>query len=161
MRGHRGVVRLPACRPITSCSKDSCRGAKARVPSASSALRREQRTIVFYEAVHRVAETLAALLRRVRRRTAARRSRASSRRRTSRSTTGTLAELAERLGSSIPLLGEFVIVVAGAAAAPPDETEARRVYALLAAELPPDKALKLTAAVTGVSRNVLYRLTRT
>jgi len=55
----------------------------------------------------------------------------------------------------------FVVVVAGAAAAAPDETEAERVYALLAAELAPDQALKLTAAVTGVSRNVLYRLTRT
>jgi hypothetical protein len=42
-----------------------------------------------------------------------------------------------------------------------DEAEARRVYALLATELAPDKALKLTSAVTGVSRNVLYRLTRT
>ena len=72
-----------------------------------------------------------------------------------------MAELAERLGSSIPLLGEFVIVVAGAAAAAPDEAEAQRVYALLAAELPPDQALKLAVAVTGVSRNVLYRLTRT
>ena len=59
------------------------------------------------------------------------------------------------------MLGEFVIVVAGAEAAAPDEAEAQRVYALLAAELAPDKALKLTAAVTGVSRNLLYRLTRT
>jgi 16S rRNA (cytidine1402-2'-O)-methyltransferase len=75
--------------------------------------------------------------------------------------TGTLAELAERLGSSIPLLGEFVLVIAGAAPAAPDEVEARRVYALLAAELAPDQALKLAAAVTGVSRNALYRLTRT
>ena len=59
------------------------------------------------------------------------------------------------------MLGEFVIVVAGAAAAAPDEAEARRVYELLAAELAPDQALKLAAAVTGVARNVLYRLTRT
>jgi 16S rRNA (cytidine1402-2'-O)-methyltransferase len=59
------------------------------------------------------------------------------------------------------LLGEFVIIVAGAEASTPDEVEARRVYALLAAELPPDQALKLTAAVTGFARNALYRLTRT
>ena len=54
-----------------------------------------------------------------------------------------------------------MLVVAGAAAAAPDEAEAQRVYALLAAELPPDQALKLTAAVTGLPRNALYRLTRT
>ena len=123
-------------------------------------LRREQRTIVLYEAVHRVAETLAALCEAF----GADRRAAVARELTKtheQIVTGTLAELGERLGSSIPLLGEFVIVVAGAPAAEPDEVEAQRVYALLAAELAPDKALKLAAAVTGVSRNVLYRLTRT
>jgi 16S rRNA C1402 (ribose-2'-O) methylase RsmI len=72
-----------------------------------------------------------------------------------------LAEIEARLGSSIPLLGEFVVVAAGAAETAPDEAEARRVYELLAVELAPDKALKLTAAITGVARNALYRLTRT
>jgi 16S rRNA (cytidine1402-2'-O)-methyltransferase len=123
-------------------------------------LRHEQRTMILYEAVHRVAETLAAL----REAFGADRRAAIARELTKtheQVATGTLAELAERLDASVPLLGEFVIVVAGAAAAAPDESEARRVYALLVAELPPDKALKLTAAVTGVSRNVLYRLTRT
>jgi 16S rRNA (cytidine1402-2'-O)-methyltransferase len=123
-------------------------------------LKREPRTLVLYEAVHRVAETLAAL------RAAFGDDRRAALARELTKTheqvvTGTLAELAQRLGASIPLLGEFVLVVAGAAAAAPDETEARRVYALLAAELKPDQALKLTAAVTGVSRNALYRLTRT
>ncbi len=124
------------------------------------ALRREQHTIVLYEAVHRIAETLAAL----RDAFGADRRAAIARELTKtheQIATGTLAELAERLGSSIPLLGEFVVVVAGATAAAPDESEAERVYALLAAELAPDQALKLAAAVTGVSRNVLYRLTRT
>jgi 16S rRNA (cytidine1402-2'-O)-methyltransferase len=123
-------------------------------------LRREQRTIVLYEAVHRVADTLAALGEAF----GAERRAAIARELTKtheQIVTGTLSELGELLGTSIPLLGEFVIVVAGAEAAAPDETEAKRVYALLSAELAPDKALKLTAAVTGVSRNVLYRLTRT
>jgi 16S rRNA (cytidine1402-2'-O)-methyltransferase len=123
-------------------------------------LRGEQRTMVVYEAVHRVAETLAAL-----REAFGNDRRAAIARELTKTheqiATGTLAELVERLGSSIPLLGEFVIVVAGAAAASPDEADAQRVYALLAAELAPDQALKLAAAVTGVSRNVLYRLTRT
>jgi 16S rRNA (cytidine1402-2'-O)-methyltransferase len=123
-------------------------------------LRREQRTVVLYEAVHRVADTLAALGSAF----GADRRAAIARELTKtheQIVTGTLSELGELLGTSIPLLGEFVIVVAGAEAAAPDETEAKRVYALLSAELAPDKALKLTAAVTGVSRNVLYRLTRT
>ena len=123
-------------------------------------LRREQRTIDFYEAVHRVAETFAALREAFGddRRAAIARELTKTHEQVA---VGTLAELAARLDSDIPLLGEFVIVLAGAAAVAPDESEAQRVYALLAAELPPDKALKLTAAITGVSRNVLYRLTRT
>ena len=40
------------------------------------------------------------------------------------------------------------------------EAEAHRIYALLAAELAPDKAMKLAASITGLSRNELYRLTR-
>ena len=124
------------------------------------ALRHEQRTLLFYEAVHRVADTLAAL-----RAAFVDDRRAAIARELTKTheqiATGTWAESAERLGSSIPLLGEFVLVIAGAAPAAPEEAEARRVYALLAAELDPARALKLTAAVTGVSRNVLYRLTRT
>jgi 16S rRNA (cytidine1402-2'-O)-methyltransferase len=123
-------------------------------------LKLEPRTIVLYEAVHRVVETLAALRAAFGddRRAALARELTKTHEQVA---TGTLAELAERLGSSIPLLGEFVLVIAGAAPAAPDEAEARRVYALLAAELAPDQALKLAAAVTGVSRNTLYRLTRT
>ena len=123
-------------------------------------LKREQRTIVFYEAVHRIATTLSAISDAFGgdRRAALARELTKIHEQIS---TGTLAELVARLGSTIPLLGEFVIVVAGAAALPPDEVEAQRVYALLAAELPPDKALKLAAVITGVPRNALYRLTRT
>jgi 16S rRNA (cytidine1402-2'-O)-methyltransferase len=123
-------------------------------------LRREPRTMVFYEAVHRVAATVAAL----RRAFGDDRPAAIARELTKtheQIATGTLAELETLIDSRIPLLGEFVIVVAGAPPTPPDEAEARRVYELLAAELSADKALKLTAAVTGVSRNALYRLTRT
>jgi 16S rRNA (cytidine1402-2'-O)-methyltransferase len=123
-------------------------------------LKHEPRTIVFYEAVHRIAATLSALSD-----TFGGERRAAIARELTKTheqiATGTLAELVERLDSTIPLLGEFVIVVAGAAAIAPDEAEARRVYTLLATELAPDKALKLACAVTGVSRNVLYRLTRT
>jgi 16S rRNA (cytidine1402-2'-O)-methyltransferase len=122
-------------------------------------LRRESRTTVFYEAVHRIVETFAALREAFggERRAAIARELTKTHEQLS---IGTLAELETRLGSSIPLLGEFVIVVAGAAETTADEVEARRVYELLAREIAPDKALKLTAAITGVARNALYRLTR-
>jgi len=123
-------------------------------------LKHEPRTIVLYEAVHRIAATLSALCD-----TFGGARRAAIARELTKTheqvVTSTLAELAASLDSTIPLLGEFVIVVAGAAAVAPNEAEARRVYELLATELAPDKALKLTAAVTGLSRNALYRLTRT
>jgi 16S rRNA (cytidine1402-2'-O)-methyltransferase len=124
------------------------------------ALSREQRTIVFYEAVHRIAETLAALRLKLGgdRRAALARELTKTHEQIA---TGTLAELEAQLGRTIPLLGEFVIVVAGATAASPDEAEAQRIYELLAAELSPDKALKLAAQISGVARNALYRLTRT
>jgi 16S rRNA (cytidine1402-2'-O)-methyltransferase len=134
--------------------RDSARAERLRE------LSREQRTLVFYEAVHRVTDTLAAL----RAAFGGERPAAIGRELTKtheQIVTGTLAELEAGVGSSVPLLGEFVIVVAGAAATTPDEAEARRVYELLAAELPPDQALKLAAAITGVARNALYRLTRT
>jgi 16S rRNA (cytidine1402-2'-O)-methyltransferase len=123
-------------------------------------LRHESRTMVFYESVHRIVETLAALREAFggERRAAVARELTKTHEQLA---IGTLAEIEARLGSSIPLLGEFVVVAAGAAETAPDEAEARRVYELLAAELAPDKALKLTAAITGVARNALYRLTRT
>jgi 16S rRNA (cytidine1402-2'-O)-methyltransferase len=123
-------------------------------------LRDEPRTLVFYEAVHRVAATLTALGEAF----GAERRAAVARELTKvheQIATGSLAELAARLGGDIPLLGEFVIVVAGAAAAAPDEAAARRVYALLVQEIEPAAALRLTSAITGVARNELYRLVRT
>ena len=57
------------------------------------------------------------------------RSRASSRRSTSRSSSGTLAELARGSARDIPLLGEFVIVVAGDRASAPDATRRARLRA--------------------------------
>jgi 16S rRNA (cytidine1402-2'-O)-methyltransferase len=135
------------------------RRASARAERLSR-LRDEHRTLIFYEAVHRVAATLAAM----REAFGAERRAAVARELTKiheQIATGSLAELTARLGGDIPLLGEFVIVVAGAAAAAPDETAARRVYALLVQELDPAAALRLTSAITGVARNDLYRLVRT
>ena len=53
--------------------------------------------------------------------------------------------------------GEFVLIVSGAPEADAElDAEAERVLALVAAELPPAKAAKLAAAITGVPRDVLY-----
>jgi 16S rRNA (cytidine1402-2'-O)-methyltransferase len=120
----------------------------------------EPRTLVFFEAVHRVPETLAALAAELgtERRAALARELTKVHEQTY---AGTLAELARRVGDDIPLLGEFVIVVAGSESAPsPDESRAREVFEVLRAELPPDKAVALTAAITGLARNAVYRLTR-
>jgi 16S rRNA (cytidine1402-2'-O)-methyltransferase len=124
-------------------------------------LKREPRTLVFYEAVHRIVATVAALS------TAfgSDRRAAVARELTKvheQITAGTLEELGRRLGGEIPLLGEFVIVVAGLTTrVGPDLEEAKRIYELLAAELDPGRALRLATAITGLSRNELYRLVRT
>ena len=76
---------------------------------------------------------------------------------------GPLAALRSVLGTEIPLLGEFVLVVAGRAASPADaenEAEVRRVFEVLRRELPPGRAAALTAELTGVARNAVYRLTQ-
>jgi 16S rRNA (cytidine1402-2'-O)-methyltransferase len=125
-----------------------------------AALRRELRTIVLFEAVHRVQETLAALVEVF----GGERQAAVARELTKiheQIVSAPLAELAARLGGEIPLLGEFVVVVAGAAAeTPPDEAEAERIFVLLRAEMEPRRALALTAAITGLPRNALYKLVR-
>lgn len=55
--------------------------------------------------------------------------------------------------------GEFTVVVAGDAGAQgPAAGELQRVYALLAAELPPGKAAGLAARITGARRAEAYRL---
>jgi 16S rRNA (cytidine1402-2'-O)-methyltransferase len=124
-------------------------------------LHSERRTLVFYESVHRLSETLAALVEHF----GADREAVLARELTKlheQLRSGTLAELARALGAEIPLLGEFVIVVAGNPSdAPPDTARAREIYETLAAEVEASKALQLTSTLTGISRNDLYKLLRT
>jgi 16S rRNA (cytidine1402-2'-O)-methyltransferase len=124
-------------------------------------LRSEKRTLVLFEAVHRMTATMAGLAEQL----GADRQAVVARELTKiheQVRAGTLRELASDLGLGIPLLGEFVIVVAGdRSEAPRDESRAKEIYATLAAELEPSKALRLTASITGVPRNELYRLVRT
>jgi 16S rRNA (cytidine1402-2'-O)-methyltransferase len=125
------------------------------------ALARERRTLVLFESVHRVAETMAALEASF----GGGRPAALARELTKiheQVVAGTVAELRGKLGQEIPLLGEIVIVVGGIGGEPTaDDDEARRIFDLLSAELEPSKAMKLTTAITGLPRNALYRLVRT
>lgn len=120
----------------------------------------ETRTMIFFESVHRLADTIGALIAQL----GGERRAAITRELTKVHESvyvGSLAELQQRLGSSIPLLGEFVVLVAGdRSRATPEEQEIRRVFAVLCPELGADKSVALTAAIAGVSRNVVYKLTR-
>lgn len=123
-------------------------------------LRSEIRTMVFFESVHRMQQSLDAMAECF----GAERQAAIARELTKLNEatyTGTLGRLRAQLGSDIPLLGEFVVLVAGREPESDiDEAELRRVYALLSDDIPPDRAVSLTARIVGVPRNAAYRLLR-
>ncbi|MGE4659120.1 MAG: 16S rRNA (cytidine(1402)-2'-O)-methyltransferase [Gammaproteobacteria bacterium] len=123
-------------------------------------LRFEPRTMVFYESVHRLKSTLQALgqvfgeLRPavlVREITKIHESLYR----------GSLGDLFGRLNRDIPLKGEFVVLVAGVLKQrSADEAEAEKIFRLLVQQVSASVAVELTAAITGLSRNAVYRITR-
>jgi 16S rRNA (cytidine1402-2'-O)-methyltransferase len=122
-------------------------------------LARETRTLVFFESVHRLEGTIRALERQF----GGEREAAVARELTKLHEavhTGPLSALVAALGREIPLLGEFVIVVAGANEVSEEAVAVERVYSLLAEVVDPDVAVGLCARITGVSRNAVYSLTR-
>ena len=120
-------------------------------------LKGEQRTLVFYEAPHRIAETLADLLavfgnRRV----------AVARELTKLHETvyhGDLAALAAQAEVDPDLRrGEIVVVVDGAAEASDDgAAELERLLRALLADLPVSRAVDIAVEISGARRNVAYR----
>jgi 16S rRNA (cytidine1402-2'-O)-methyltransferase len=121
----------------------------------------ETRTIVLFESVHRIRETVAALVEHF----GGDRWAVVARELTKvheQVFSAPLAEVAAALGAAIPELGEFVIVVAGAAEehGAGREAEASRIFGVLVKALPADEAVALTAELTGLRRNAVYRLTR-
>ena len=67
-----------------------------------------------------------------------------------------------RVANAERLRGEFVIVVAGTTSAPtPAYLDAQKLLKTLLEELPPAKAAKLAAKITGESREMLYALAET
>jgi 16S rRNA (cytidine1402-2'-O)-methyltransferase len=122
-------------------------------------LRDDSRTLVFYEAPHRLAEALddlSAVLGATRQAVVAR----ELTKVFETTHRGTLAELAKRAREDADMQrGEIVIVVEGA---PPanatEDSELERVLGILLAQLSVSQAADLAAALTGASRNVAYRL---
>jgi len=118
-------------------------------------LAEETRTLVFYEAPHRILSSLQDM----RDSFGAQRPALLARELTKVFETIQrlpLGELLEWLKSE-KQLGEFVIVVAGAPAVEKLLTpEVERIFTLLYQELPLKQAAKLTSEITGVSKNVLY-----
>jgi len=126
--------------------------------AALARLALEPRTLVFYEAPHRLAATLADLAEAF----GGTREASVARELTKRFESvyrGTLLDLAERCAvDSNMTRGEIVLVVAGAAVAE-DDTDAlaaERVLGVLLQELPVSQAARLAAQLTGRSRKELY-----
>jgi 16S rRNA (cytidine1402-2'-O)-methyltransferase len=121
-------------------------------------LAREERTLIFYEAPHRLAQVLQDMMQAF----GGERRAAISRELTKRFETtysGTLAELYEAAGRDSDMArGEIVIVVSGAAptqGAAPELNTGALLRALLE-ELSPSQAAKIAARLTGGSRSELY-----
>ncbi|GIX31112.1 MAG: ribosomal RNA small subunit methyltransferase I [Porticoccaceae bacterium] len=126
--------------------------------AALERLRREERTLVFYEAPHRLAATLTDLAEVF----GSEREAVLARELTKLHETflaGTLEELVERVARDPDQQrGEIVLLVAGA---PPDsggDLDCRRLLAALLEALPPASAARVAAKVTGRERRALYRL---
>jgi 16S rRNA (cytidine1402-2'-O)-methyltransferase len=121
-------------------------------------LKQDERTLIFYEAPHRVAETLDDLVTvfgSERRATVAREL-------TKQFETfyyGTVSELADRAKQDADMnRGEIVLVISGAESQSRAATsyDAEKVLRILLEELSPAQAAKLTAKLTGEKRSELY-----
>ena len=125
-----------------------------------AALVDETRTLVFFEAPHRIAESLADLAAGM----GSEREAVIAREITKAHETiyrGTLAQLAERAQTEANLArGEITLVVHGASQAEKrgEMLQLERVVTLLAKELPPGKAAALAAQITGTRRSDAYAL---
>lgn len=130
--------------------------AKARLQRLQ-ALAQDPRTLVFYEAPHRIVDTLDDCV------TAfgAEREAAIARELSKRFESlyrATLKELQARAALDPDLQrGEIVLLIAGNPHSQSvDDAEAQRIHRLLAAELPPTQAAKLAAKITGRSKKDFY-----
>ena len=122
------------------------------------ALAAEPRSLIFYESSHRIVESLNDMIAVF----GAGRAAALARELTKLFETVIAAPLGEIAAKVVAdanqQRGEFVLVVAGADGEDADAVlaEGRRVFAMLREELPPARAAKLAAAITGAPRKGLY-----
>ena len=128
--------------------------------TALAALAHEPRTLVFFEAPHRIVAALADMAAEL----GADRPAVLSRELTKTHETvyrGTLRELAARARDDANVArGEITVVVHGAApaAAGVDETLLRRIVDVLGKELPPGRVAAVAAQLTGATRAAAYAL---
>ena len=127
--------------------------------AALAALAHERRTLVFFEAPHRIIATLTAMAAEF----GAQREAVVARELTKAHESiyrGTLAQLAARAQADENFArGEITLVVNGAAAVDAqhaDPAELRRVVDVLLKELPPGRAAALAAQLTGATRTAAY-----
>ncbi len=126
--------------------------------TAIARLANESATLIFYEAPHRLAETIRDLLVGL----GGTREVCLARELSKQFETITLSTL-EALNSAITEKrvqerGEMVLIVAGnTAAQKADDTDSERILALLLAELPLKQAASLAAKITGSSKRILYQ----
>lgn len=122
------------------------------------ALVAEPRSLIFYESSHRIVESLVDMVAVF----GAMREAAVARELTKLFETIITASLgvvhARVVADVNQQRGEFVVIVAGAQGDEADSkiAEGRRVFALLREELPPARAAKLAAAISGAPRKLLY-----
>ncbi|MHB8747087.1 MAG: SAM-dependent methyltransferase, partial [Gammaproteobacteria bacterium] len=125
------------------------------------ALRAETRTLAFYEASHRIVETLEDMVAVM----GDQRPAVVARELTKTFETvrgGTLAELLVFVRSDAnQQKGEFVVLVQGADAPAQDQADTERVLNILLAELPVKQAAALAERITGMRKNELYKLALT
>lgn len=125
------------------------------------ALTREPRTMVFFEAPHRIVETLEDMQAGLGagRRACVARELTKAHESVYR---GTLAELLQIAAQDANFArGEITLVVAGAEAdSLPDDAFVMRALDLLSAELPPSRAAAVVAQLTGRRKNEVYAMTR-
>jgi 16S rRNA (cytidine1402-2'-O)-methyltransferase len=118
----------------------------------------ESRTLIFYESSHRIVDSLADMVAVF----GATREAVLARELTKLFETIIAAPLgivhARVVADANQQRGEFVIIVSGAQGDEADAqlAEGRRVFALLREELPPARAAKLAAAISGAPRKLLY-----
>ena len=130
--------------------------------AALQALAHEPRTVVFFEAPHRIAASLADMAATL----GAKREAVVARELTKAHETiyrGTLQELAQRAAAEANFArGEITLIVHGAAAAAGaaevDEPLLRRTVAVLSKELPPGRVAAVAAQLTGATRAAAYAL---